>query len=313
MESTTIPGTDLSVSRLCYGMGGFDRSFPIADGLKLLGQFVDAGGNFVDSAHCYCFWSDGESGASEQFVGAAVREFGRDRIVIATKGGHIGMNGYPRPDRFMSPELVRKDLDESLQRLGIPSVDIYYLHRDDPRMAVSEIVDFCSEFVSSGRVRFLGASNWSVDRYLAANAYAASKGIPPFVVLQNQWSLASPGWSDMTQPGALRYVLESELSSLTAHHVAVAPFSSTANGFFATDGARGHDYQSNKNRARLAAAQALAKERGATPNQIALAYLLNQLFPVIPIVGTKDPEHLDDAVRATTVELSTADLAALHL
>lgn len=312
MKRIELPNTDLEVSQLAYGMGSFDGTFPTEDGLRLVAKYVEAGGNFLDSAHCYCFWIPGGDGASERFVGAAVREFGRDNLVVATKGGHIGMNGYPRPDAFMAPHLVRRDLEESLERLSLSSVDVYYLHRDDPRVPVGEIIEAMNEHVASGQARYLAASNWTVARYLEANEYAALNGLQPFVILQNQWSLARPNWTDLTSPGALRYIEDAELPSILEHQVAVAAFSSTANGYFATNGDRGSGYESEESRRRLTAAQQLASQREATPSQIALAYLLNQPSTVFPVLGTRDESHLADALGAAEVSLSSEELRFLR-
>lgn len=311
MKTLPIPNTDLVVSGLAYGTAGYDGTFSDSQGLKLFARYIEAGGNFIDTAHCYCFWVNGGDGKSERFVALAVREFGRDSLVIATKGGHVGMNGYPRPDAFMAPEIVARDFDESLERLDLASVDLYYLHRDDPRIPVGEIVDACNEFVSSGLTRYLGASNWSVARYVAANAYAAEKGLHPFVILQNQWSLAQPKPTDLDSPGAIRFVLDSELEPLGALQIAVAPFSPTANGYFATAGERGGHYESPVNRRRLAAVQELSAKHGRTPNQIALAYLMNQAFPVIPILGTLNEDHLEDAMKASEIVLTMDEVHSL--
>jgi aryl-alcohol dehydrogenase-like predicted oxidoreductase len=311
MRRIQLPNTDLHVSQLVYGVGSFDGSFPTEDGLKLIAKYVDAGGNFLDTAHCYCFWVKGGDGASERFVGAAVKEFGRENLVVSTKGGHIGMDGYPRPDSFLAPDLVRRDLDDSLERLGISSIDIYYLHRDDPRVPVSEIIDALNEHTASGRVRHLGASNWSVARYLEASQYAALKKVQPFVVLQNQWSLAQPNWTNLASPGAMLYIESADRQNLIDHNIPVAAYSSTANGYFATKGERGGGFESDQARKSLSAAEQLAKKRGVTPNQVALAYLLNQPSIVLPVLGTRDESHLTDALGATDVVLSPEELQFL--
>ncbi len=202
MRYLNLPNTDLRVSNISYGTTGFDGSFPVQSGLDLVKQYLDLGGNFLDTAHCYSFWVRGGLGESERFVGAAIREFGRASVVVATKGGHSTvLPDYPRPDDFMSPEVVSRDLAESLDRLGLPQVDIYYLHRDDPRIPVGEVMTSLNDHVMSGQVRYLGASNWSAERYLAANRYATEHGLRPFVILQNQWSLARPTWTDWRAPG----------------------------------------------------------------------------------------------------------------
>jgi aryl-alcohol dehydrogenase-like predicted oxidoreductase len=199
-------------------------------------------------------------------------------------------------------------LTESLDRLGLPSVDIYYLHRDDTRVPAEELIEAANEHVTSGRARALGASNWSAARLARANAHAVAKGLHPFAILQNQWSLAEPNWTDLDAPGAVRYVLASEEAQLVELGVPVAAWSPTANGFFATNGARGGSYGSDAGRARLARANELAARKGVTPNQIALAYLLCHPVTTIPILGTGSAEHLEDALGAVSVELSAKDL-----
>jgi len=311
MNYVALPHSDLKVSQIAYGSTGFDGKFPTAEGLQLVSDYLEAGGNFLDTAHCYSFWVEGGSGASERFVGTAAKEFGRERFVIATKGGHIGMPpGYPRPDDFMNPDLVAQDLDESLERLDLPQVDLYYLHRDDPRMPAEEIIEATNEHVKSGKVRYLGASNWSVERYEAANRYALANGLQPFVILQNQWSVIQPTWSDLVSPGAVRFITDEEIPVLKESQTPVAAFTPTAVGFFEKDG-NVQGYKEDQAKPRLAAVKKLAAEKGATPNQIALAFLLNQPFPVIPILGTRNRDHLKDALNSIGLSLSEEELQTL--
>jgi len=311
MKKRLLAGTDIEVSALAYGMADFGTQVPTEAGLALIERYLEAGGNFIDTAHCYSFWAPNGWGASEAFVGEAVWRFGRERLVIATKGGHVGMDGYPRPDAFANPELVRQDLTESLDRLELPSVDIYYLHRDDTRVPAEELIEAANEHVASGRTRALGASNWSAARLAQANSYALAKRLQPFVILQNQWSLAEPDWTDLDAPGAVRFVLSSEEALLVELGIPVAAWSPTANGFFATNGVRSGPYGGVAGRERLARANELAAAKGVTPNQIALAFLLCHPVTTIPILGTSSAEHLEDALGAVSVELSAEDLTFL--
>jgi aryl-alcohol dehydrogenase-like predicted oxidoreductase len=305
MKRINIPGTDLEVSNISYGTTGFDGTFPEDQGLELVRKYLEFGGNFIDTAHCYAFWMPNGGGASERFVGKAVKTFGRNSMIVATKGGHVGVPpDYPRPDAFMEPELVQKDLTESLERLELDQVDLYYLHRDDPRMPVDEIISAVNGFVNAGQVRYLGASNWSVERYRAANAYAQKNGLHPFVVLQNEWSLAHPSSPNSDAPGSNRTIDDKELEPLGREDIAVAAYTPTANGYFATDGVRGRRNDNQVSRQRLARVQKLAAEKGWTQNQVALAYLLNHPFPTIAVIGTRDPAHLADAVGASELVLS---------
>lgn len=311
MRSHQIPGTDLKVSALAYGTADMGTKTSDEQGFALFDEYAKDGGNFIDTAHAYACWVPGQCGVSERFVRKYMVRADRKQFVIATKGGHCQFEGYPRPDNFLNPKLVAQDLNESLDRLGMSQVDIYYLHRDDPRVPVDEIVSFMNEHIDSGRIRYLGASNWSVRRLAAANQYAQEKGLQPFVILQNQWSLAKPDWGSLDEPGAVRFVLDEERAPLADMKMPVAAWSPTANGFFATDGQKGETYATEAGKRKLAAAQNVARQIGATPNQVALAYLMCQKTTVIPILGTGNPEHYQDALGSLQVELSDEQMAAL--
>src|SRR5579862_170257 len=179
MRRYTLPNTNLEVSTLCFGLGSLGTGFQGPDAGELLMDYLAAGGNFVDTAHCYACWIENGLGASERELGRLLRQLGvRDRVIVATKGGHPAFGTeYPRPDAYMSERQVVQDLEESLERLHLDQVDLYYLHRDDPRMPVDEVIDMLNRCVQSGRVRALGASNWSVARIAEANAYAARHGL----------------------------------------------------------------------------------------------------------------------------------------
>jgi aryl-alcohol dehydrogenase-like predicted oxidoreductase len=298
-----IPHTDLRVSALCYGLGSFGSRVKGTEMERLFATFREAGGNFFDTAHCYAFWLEEGAGSSERALGECLRRFGgRAEIVIGTKGGHPDMGGgYPRPDRYLAPEVIASDIHDSLERLSVEAIDLYYLHRDDPRVPVGEIIESLNR--EKGRIRYLGASNWTVARIDAANAYAAAHGLKGFAASQPQWSLGEPNWQPGPEP-TMRCATDTDREWYAAHSLAVVPYSSTSNGYFATGGERGRDYQNPKNEARLRRAQQLAADLDCTPNQIALAYLMSQGFLVVPIIGTTDPEHLRDAMGAAQVSLT---------
>jgi aryl-alcohol dehydrogenase-like predicted oxidoreductase len=286
-------------------MGGFGSRVKGAEMERLFATFREAGGNFFDTAHCYAFWQEEGAGCSERALGACLRRFGgREEIVIGTKGGHPAMGPrYSRPDRYLAPEVIAADVAESLERLGVDTIDLYYLHRDDVRVPVGEIVGALNREVESGRVRYLGASNWSVARIQEANDDAAARGLQGFVASQPQWSLGEPNWRPEPGP-TMRFVTDEDRAWYAAHSLAVIPYSSTSTGYFATAGERGKDYQNPTNEARLRRAQRLASDLGGTPNQIALAYLMHQGFLVVPVIGTVSPEHLQDALGAVQIPLT---------
>lgn len=303
-----LPYTDLCLSSLCAGAGGYGTVIRNEALDRFYAEYRKAGGNFFDTAHCYGFWADDGSGASERALGALVRRFDQPRnVVIATKGGHPAVEpDYPRPDAYLAPEVITQDIEDSLSRLGLPHIDLFYLHRDDARVPVGEIIDTLNAEISAGRLRYLGASNWSVTRIAEANAYAKAHGLHGFVASQPQWNLAQTNMVPTADP-TLRTVTNDDLCWYRTQRLPIIPYSSTACGYFATDGQAGAaSFDNPVSRARLQRAQQLAAELGCTPNQIALAWLLHQDVPVIPILGTTRPEHLQDAISATTICLTPA-------
>ena len=293
-----------NASTFCLGTIGWGTKLRGDELARLYDAFRAAGGNSFDSAHVYASWLDGGEGASERALGEIVRRRGdRANVVLATKGGHPNLAGkYPRPDRYLAPEVVARDLAESLERLRVDAVDLYFLHRDDPRVPVGEIVDALDEHVESGHARALGASNWTTARIAAANKFAAARGRCGFVASQVKFSLAVPKPSkDPTVP----LFGDEEIAWHARTGLAVCAYSSTANGYFATNGVKGGGgWDAAASAQRLRRAKQLAAEMGVTPNQVALAWLLHQPFPVFPILGTGNAEHLADAMAARSVPLS---------
>lgn len=297
MREIAIPNTDLTVSALCLGAGELGTRVRGDDALRAIGAFFD-------TAHCYGFWAEGGLGASERDLGRCLRELGlTDRSVVATKVGHPdGGEAYRRPDRYLAPEVISSDVTDCLERLGFESLALCYLHRDDARVPVGEIVDALNHEVGRGRIRYLGASNWSVARLTEANDYAAAYGLQGFVISQVQWSLAIPGWEIGEDP-TMRYVTPDDAAAYAALGVPIAAYSASAGGYFSGRGAGG-SFDSPDNAARAARAREVAEKLGRTPTQVALAWLLGQEALTIPITGALAPDHIREAVGAVDIDLT---------
>ena len=137
MKRHSIPNTDLEVSALCYGTAQWGHAVVGQHLDQLVNAFRDAGGNFIDTAHCYACWTRQGAGVSERAVADYLRRSGgREEIIVATKGGHPSWSGYRTVDRYMSAGRVEADIDDSLARLDRDHIDLYLLHRDDLRMQV---------------------------------------------------------------------------------------------------------------------------------------------------------------------------------
>lgn len=278
---------------IALGIDAFGSGVPDTTAFALLDAFTAGGGALVDTAHCY------GSGASERCLGRWMAARGsRSRILISSKGAHPQDDA---PNR-LGAEHIARDLNESLERLGTARIDLYWLHRDDPARDIDGILGALESHRIAGRIGAYGASNWSQERLESAAAAAHRLGIPGFCAVQQGWSLAervTPGW-----PGC-RYLGEADRAWHRRTGLPIAAFTAQARGFFAKDVA---DYDSPANRARRERVRQLAARRGASPNQVALAWLTCQDFPGIAIAGSHRLEQLADCLGAGDIELTPTEI-----
>ena len=296
-------------SPLCLGTGSWGTSHD-GNSDELYQSFRGAGGNAFDSAHCYAFWMDAE-GASERRLGELVRRHDRrEDVVLCTKGCHpAGGEKYPRPDFYMTPEILNSDLSDSLQRLNTDYVDFYFLHRDDPRIGVDEILDALHEHQQAGRIRHYAASNWRANRLQTAFEYSNRKGIEGFAASQILGNLGQ-----LTHPMAPDLCVwdDTQNAWYDEHQLPIFAYSSTANGFFGATIPDQSSYDNDISRQRRQRAIEMAQKRGATSHQIALAYLMNQPFPIVPVFSTTQTEHLSETMSASSIQLSVEEVRWLR-
>lgn len=301
MQLIQIPQTDLSVSRFCMGTGAFGTS--ICDSVvdKLVSEYIEAGGNFFDTAHCYAFWKPNGLGASEKELGASLRRLGKiNSVVIATKGGHPdGGKDYPRPANFLSGSVIHSDIDDSLNRLQVDKIDLFYLHRDDGVTPVSHIINILNQEIEKGRIGYIGASNWSVSRMAAANDFASKNGLQGFVISQVQWSLSEPDWQETLDP-TMRKVGEEEINWHFQNKIPIACYSSTGNGFFS----KPCPQSESVNKRRWELVRQMSAKLNCTPTQLAVGWLLNQQPTILPIFSTSKVEHLKEIISADQLILN---------
>jgi aryl-alcohol dehydrogenase-like predicted oxidoreductase len=320
LKRLTIANTDLSVSQLCYGTNMLGTAVDQDDSNAILDMFVTLGGNFIDTARSYGDWvPDAPPGASERTIGAWLRGKSRSDIVIATKGGQVDMRKGDWRNRVTRDDITQ-DLGESLEHLGVDTIDLYWLHADNPDAPVQPIIDMLVEHQEAGRIRYFGASNWTASRVQEANAYAASIGKQGFVALQPFWGLAVPHKENAAAQGyQLHY--EGNYEELHADGLPMIPYAGQSGGYFAklTQGGVAalpdmlkSRYENPRNDNRLQAVRRLAEGRGVSVNEIALAYLTNQPHQTIPIIGATRPEQLEDSIKAMDVVLSSEELEELR-
>jgi len=296
MRYLRFPPLARDLSRLVLGTAGYELA-PLDVSLDLFDAFRELGGNVVDTGREY--------GNAEAIVGRWLRERRlRDEIVVLTKGAHHDNDTLRRR---VNPAEITQDLEESLRTLGRESIDIYCLHRDDPDVPVGPLVETLDTHRRAGRVRVLGASNWTERRLEAAAAYATQHGLQGFACSSPGLSLAAPQeapWLD-----AVTIHGREARAWYATRQLPVFAWAALAGGFFA--GVRGPDvvrvYETADNRERLRRTQTLAARRGATPSQIALAWVLHQPFPTYALVGPRSVAELQESVAALELALTPAE------
>lgn len=318
MHNTFIPNTDLNPSSLCMGSGEFGAGINRQDAFLLLDAFVDHGGTFIDTAKIYNDWIPGESSRSEKVIGEWMRlRKNRQSIVLATKGAHFHL-ATPHIPR-LAPDEIISDLDASLQHLQTNTIDLYWLHRDDPRRPIEEIMNVLFSQVKVGKIRYYGCSNWRIDRLQEAQAFAVKNHIPGFAAVQNMWSLAQINTGGIADPTIV--VMDDDLLAYhQLHQLAAIPFSAQANGLFQKLAASGVEaispnlkrtYMNPVTEQRFSRLLQLHDLTGMTLSQIVLGYLLSQPFPTIPVFSSRNQEQLSDTLSAADVHLTQDQVAFL--
>lgn len=320
MHMVTIPGTDLRVSSICLGTALLGSEIDRASSFALLDQYVEMGGNFLDSAIIYANWLPRyEPSASEKTIGRWMRaRNSRRSIVVGTKGAHPDFSAPEKPR--LSKSDITYDLERSLANLGTDCIDLYWLHRDDPSRPVSEIIETLNSLAAKGYIRFFGCSNWRCDRIKAAQEFAVQNGLMGFSGDEMMWSLAKIKGEALPDP-TLVFMDDALYHYHRQSGLAAMPYSSQANGLFHKLIAQDYDmekvqisgqflHEDNLERARRVAR--LANESGLSVAQVILGYLLAQPFTTIPIVGCQSLDDLRDSISSSDTVLSSEQVAFLE-
>lgn len=298
-----IAGVETPVSSLVMGC---DNKNAVADGAVVWDAWMTVGGNAFDTGFVY------GAGRHETVLGdwIAARGVAKD-VVVVVKGAH---------SPFCTPRTIEAQLAISLDRLGLDHAPIYIMHRDNPAVPVGEFVDVLNRLHDAGRIGVFGGSNWTVERFAEANAYAAANGLQGFRILNNNLSLAvmeRPVW-----PGCVSSNSPETLNFLKANNVVHLAWSSQARGYFLPEALRNRlpsntgpetCFGSSANEERRQRAERLAGERGVTTHNIATAWVLAQSFPSFALIGPRTPGEIASTLPALTVNLTADQVAWLNL
>src|SRR5881296_425751 len=306
MDYARLGRTGLRVSRLCLGTMNFGPVAGEAESFAIMDRALEAGLNFFDTADVYG-WRTGE-GVTEQIVGRWLAQGGgrRERVVLATKV--YGRMGEGPNDRGLSAWHIRRACDESLRRLGTDRIDLYQMHHVDRDAPWDEVWQAMEQLVTAGKVIYVGSSNFAGWHIAQANAVAAERHFLGLVSEQSLYNLTA------------RTVELEVIPACRAHGLGLVPYSPLAGGLLggalekAAEGRRASERQQRlleRHRDRVTAYEALCRELGHPPAQVALAWVLHTPAVTAPIVGPRTLEQLDASLRALELRLPEDALAKL--
>lgn len=311
----------LHVSELCLGTMYFGTRIDEATSFAILDRFVEAGGNFLDTANCYCFWTDGgHGGESEALIGRWLRSRGlRDRVVIASKVGAAPRDPsrpYSAHNREgLSAAVVQTEAAGSLRRLGVDRLDLYYTHVDDRATSFRQTLQALGRLVSDGDVRAVAASNHPTWRLALARDQARQAGLPLFRAVQMRHSYLEARHMRTPAADATQFPVTPELLDYAAADgdLTVLGYSSLLSGAYARANVPlPPDYDTPGADRRLAVLHEVARTLGATPNQLVLAWMLRGAVPVLPVLGVSSVAQLDEALGASALALDAATMQRLN-
>lgn len=311
MQTKRLGQSALEAPPIIFGGNVFGWTADRATSFRLLDALVDAGLTAIDTADVYSAWAPGHAGGeSETVIGEwlKARPGMRARVSLMTK---VGME-IPNKGKGLSAAWIAQAAEDSLRRLGTDVIDLYYAHKDDETVPQEETAQAFGKLVAAGKVRVLGASNFSAERLNSALATSQALGLPRYEVMQPHYNLMERGIEADLIPACMKAGL------------AVAPYFALAAGFLtgkyrseadlgkSVRGARGAGkYLTPKGHAVLAALDKVAAEAGCTQGQAAIAWLLAKPGVTAILASATSLEQLADLVRAASVSLSAAQVAAL--
>ena len=311
MNTREIGKSGLHVAPLAFGGNVFGWTIDEPMSFRLLDAFVDAGFNLIDTADIYSRWAPGHAGGeSETIIGRWLQRSGkRDKVLIATK---LGMEMGPGEAGLSRPYVARA-VEASLKRLQTDRIDLYQSHKDDPGTPLEETLGAFADLIRQGKVRAIGASNYSAERLAAALAVSKANGLPRYECLQPHYNLVE------------RLAFEGALEPLCIKEgLGVIPYFPLAAGFLSGKyrseadlaksqrGASVKKYLDGRGLRVVDALGEVAARLGATPAQVAIAWLIARPSVTAPIASATSEGQFADLAAAVTLNLDAASVARLN-
>ncbi len=306
MDLRRLGGSGLETPRLVLGGNVFGFTAEGEEAFRILDRFAEAGGTMIDTADVYSKWVPGHvGGESESLLGEWLkRRGGQKGVLIATKVGY---------DAGLSAAEIERAAEGSLKRLGIEAIDLYYAHKDDEATPLEDSLAAFDRLVKAGKVRALGASNYRAERLAQALDLSEREGLPRYEVLQPEYNLMS---RDRFEGALQKLCIERGLGVLPYYGLAsgflTGKYRSAADKGKSVRGSRMDAYLNERGLAILAALDEIAAEAGATPAQVALAWLAAQPGVTAPIASATSAEQLEELLGVLTLELNAEQIERLN-
>jgi len=313
MQKRNLGMSGLKVAPLAFGCNVFGWTADAAMACRLLDAFVDQGLNLLDTADVYPVWHPGNvGGESETIIGNWLKQSGkRDKVVVATKVG-MKMTATLGTEN-LSRKYIFDSVEKSLKRLQIDTIDLYQAHTDDPVTPLEETLEAFNDLIKQGKVRAIGASNYSSDRLKAALAVSKANGWARYESLQPEYNLYDrDGFEETLEPLCLDEGLGVISYFSLARGFLSGKYRSEADISQSPRGTGVKKYLNARGFAIVEALQQLANEHKSTPAQVAIAWLIARPSVTAPIASATTIAQLDDLIAAAQLELSTANIAELN-
>jgi len=332
MEKVILGNTGESVSSICLGAMLMGSLTDQKASFEMLDRFLEAGGNFIDTANCYAWWTGRHATGdeSETLLGRWMKLRGnRERVFLATKAG-ARLKSVPAMrnaegeivwDRllgeyeYLSPAVIRKGIEGSLRRLQTEVIDLYYTHIDDRSTPLEDTLEVLDRLVREGKIRHLGCSNHRTWRMERSRAVSTVRGWKPYAAIQQEYSYLRPkpgtdfGIGVHADDELMDYLRENEDVTLLA-------YSPLLKGIYDDRKKREssynwHIYDTEDTRVRLETLSSLARELGVSNSQLVLAWLRHHRPKVIPILGARTLEQFEQCMQSLAIRLTDEQMAIL--
>ncbi len=315
MKYVTLGTTDIKVSQLCLGTSSYGSSQSEEWGFHVMDRFVEAGGNFLDTARVY-----GDVGpfkaASENTIGKWLAKNGnRQKIVITTKGGHPIIPFFH--ESRVGASFLEKDLNESLSHLQTDYIDLYLAHRDDPKVPVEELMDWFHKQQKAGKIRHYGCSNWTLDRIKAAQEYAVKMGYEGFVAAEQMYSLADVNAEHVEVIG-MHVLNEADRDYHGKTGMAMMAYMSLAGGYLmkkirggSINDRQKNNYDNAVNEAIVEWLESNLKGTEYTIEDMCMNFLLTQPFNSIALASFSNDAQMDAVLKSVDTDVPKAMIDAL--